>query len=199
MLTNFKKPSLLALSVAIGALLTACGGVIKESIATSTPTAESGRVSMGSKVNLETPELIIEVYQRTDESAIETVRLSEMLGRGKPVVLNFWAALCPPCLAEMPTIQAIYEQRGKEVTIIGIDIGPQQFLGSRKDGKQLLVDLNISYPVGTTFDEDVVRKFEVVAMPTTLFINADGSLRRAWNGLLDEERFNQILDNMLER
>ena len=190
MLTSFKNLSLVALGVAVSALLTACGGVIKESTATST---------IGSTVNLETPDLIIEVYQRTGELEIETVRLSEVLGRGKPVVLNFWAALCPPCLAEMPTIQTIYEQRGEDVTIIGIDIGPQQFLGSRKDGKQLLVDLNISYPAGTTFDEDVVRKFQVVAMPTTLFINADGSLLRAWNGLLDEERFNEILDNMLER
>jgi thiol-disulfide isomerase/thioredoxin len=120
------------------------------------------------------------------------------VGLGKPVVLNFWAALCPPCRAEMPDFQEVYDERHDEVTIIGIDIGQQQYLGSREDAKKLLVDLGVTYPAGTTFDEGVVRDFRVVGMPTTFFINTDGSLLRAWSGLLTKAKINELIDEMLE-
>ena len=151
---------------------------------------------MASTINLETPDLAISAYQRADVLGGEEVLLSELVGRhGKPVVLNFWAALCPPCRAEMPDIQAVFEQRAEDVTIVGVDIGPQQFLGSREDGKELLTTLAISYPVGTTFDDNVVREFRVVGMPTTFFINADGSLLRAWSGLLNEAKLHEFIDD----
>ena len=68
---------------------------------------------------------------------------------GQPVVLNFWAALCPPCRAEMPEFQRVYDEREAEVLVLGIDIGPQQFLGSREEGRALLADLGVHYPAGT--------------------------------------------------
>ena len=141
--------------------------------------------------------MTITAYQRADLLGGEEVHLSELVSQGKPVVLNFWAALCPPCRAEMPDIQRVFDQRGGEVTIVGIDIGPQQFLGSREDAKRLLVDLGISYPVGTTFDESIVRDFRLVGMPTTFFIHADGSLLQTWSGLLTEAKINEFIDEML--
>ena len=40
----------------------------------------------------------------------DNLAFSSLLGQGKPVVLNFWDGLCPPCRAEMPDIQAVYHQ-----------------------------------------------------------------------------------------
>ena len=61
----------------------------------------------------------------------------------------------------------------------------------------LLADLGATYPAGTTFDDDVVRDFRVVGMPTTFFIRADGSLLRSWSGLLTESKFNEIIDELV--
>jgi hypothetical protein len=97
----------------------------------------------------------------------------------------------------MPDIQRVYEARGDEVTILGLDIGPQQFLGSREEGKQLLADLGVTYPAGTTFDEGVVRDFRVVGMPTTFFLFEDGSLLLAWSGLLNEDKINEFIDELV--
>lgn len=201
---SFKKASLTALAVAASTLLAACGGTAAEATGLSTPTpsptltGETQATLAESEVNLELPNLTITAYQRADELGGEEVTLAQLVGQGKPVVLNFWAALCPPCRAEMPDIQAVYDERRDEVTIIGVDIGQQQFLGSREDAKQLLVDLGVTYPAGTTFDTSVVRDFRVVGMPTTFFINADGSLLRAWSGLLNEAKINEFIDEMLE-
>jgi len=147
-------------------------------------------------VSLETPDIVIETYQGEELLGGHDVTLAGVLGQGKPVVLNFWAALCPPCRAEMPDIQKVHEERGDKVTILGLDIGPQQFLGTREQGKELLAELNLHYPAGTTFDEGIVRSYRVVGMPTTLFINSDGSLLRSWTGLLNEEKLNEFIDQL---
>ena len=194
---SLKLVSLATLAVVTTGLLAACGAATSELTATQTPVVDSEATPVGSTINLELPDLAIRAYQRADELGGEEISLSDVVGMGKPVVLNFWAALCPPCRAEMPDIQRIYDERGDEVTVIGIDIGTQQFLGSREDGKQLLANLNVDYPAGTTFDDNVVRDFRVVGMPTTFFINADGSLLRAWSGLLNEAKMNQFIDEML--
>lgn len=50
--------------------------------------------------------------------------------RGKVVFLNFWGSWCPPCVAEMPSIQALYESKGKEVAFVLITMKdrPEKFV-----------------------------------------------------------------------
>ena len=175
--------TLFAAVVALSAIvLTACGG--------SAPSASDGQVK------LETPDLTIDTYQGADVLGGQEVKLSDLVAQGKPVVLNFYAALCPPCRAEMPDFQKVYDERKDEFTLVGVDIGPQQFLGSRDEGKALLDELHITYPAGTTFEDGVVGDFLVVAMPTTLFIRADGSLAKQWSGLLPEAKMRELIDDI---
>ena len=187
-----KRELLAALIFAGSALLAACG--VDGDSATPTQPQDAGSPVA---ISLEVPDLLINAYQGSEDLGGDEVMLSSIVGQGKPVVLNFWAALCPPCRVEIPDIQAVYDERRYEVTVIGVDIGPQQFLGSRDDGKQLLADLGATYPAGTTFDDNVVRDFRVVGMPTTFFIRADGSLLRSWSGLLTESKFNEIIDELV--
>ena len=186
-----------ALGAALLLILAACGGAVAEPTPTPPTQVDNGPSDVVT-VALETPDVLILTYQGADVLGGDEVTLSEVVGQGKPVILNFWAALCGPCRAEMPEFQRIADARSDEITIVGIDIGPQQFLGSREEGKELLVELGVRYPVGTTFDDNVVRKFEVVGMPTTFFIKSDGSLHRSWSGLLTEGKMNEIIDKMLE-
>ena len=147
-------------------------------------------------VSLDVPDLELSVYQGQETLGGESTTLAEVVGQGKPVVLNFWAALCPPCRAEMPEFERVHRERGDEVTILGVDIGPQQFLGTREEGEALLADLGVTYPAGTTFDDTVVRGFEIFGMPTTFFITADGAVMRKWSGLLDEAKLNELVDEL---
>lgn len=191
---NRPRMALIAALALVGVLLiTACGGASTE----APPQPAADGPTRGAKVNLELPDVLLSTYQGEDVLGGTDIYLSDVVGLGKPVLLNFWAALCGPCRAEMPDIQRVFDERSHEVTIVGVDIGPQQFLGSREESKELLEELQLTYPVGTTFDDKVVRNFEIVGMPTTFFINADGSLMRSWSGLLNKEKFNEFVDDLV--
>ena len=56
----------------------------------------------------------------------ESVTLGSLVGE-RPIVLNFWAGLCPPCRAEMPDLQEFNEEFQDRALLLGVDLG--QFTG----------------------------------------------------------------------
>lgn len=137
----------------------------------------------------------INFYQGQDAVGGETLLLSEL--RGQPVVLNFWAGLCPPCRAEMPEFQSFADEYSGRASVIGVDLGQFFSLGSQEDAVKLLNELSVTYPAGHTEDADVVRELEVLGLPATFFINEDGSLHRKWQGVLNGDKLAEITEEML--
>ncbi len=103
----------------------------------------------------------------------EIVHLSDF--RGQPVWLNFWGAWCPPCRAEMPDIQAAYEQLGpRGLTLLAVSLGdkPSEALN--------FAELN-----GVTFDIllDPDRSltsptYPIYNFPTHIFIDENGIVQK---------------------
>ena len=184
---------LMALAV-LAFLLAACGassGDDEEQM----PTVASGTgVETAAEKDL-APNFTFTLYQGEGELGASELDLAQL--RGEPVVLNFWAGLCPPCRAEMPDLQIFYEQFKGRATLIGIDLGQFTGLGTQKDAKELLEDLGITYPTGYTDDSSVVKKFKVLGMPTTVFIRADGTIFKKWSGALNEETLAKQTNAML--
>ncbi len=167
-----------ALTAIIGIILFRPGAVQRPSGAASPPSLRLA------------PDIEITMYQGQGEVGGKKIALSDLWEKKRqPVVLNFWAGLCPPCRAEMPDFQRLYEQPNRKFALIGVDIGPFIDLGSRDDARALLRELKITYPAGTTFDIGPVRTYEILGMPTTVFITADGRIWRKHTGLLT---FNQV-------
>ena len=137
----------------------------------------------------------IALYQGSDELGSETVAVSDL--RGTPVVLNFWAGLCPPCRAEMPEFQAFADEYEGRATLIGVDLGQTFVLGSEEDAIALLQELGVTYPAGAPDDENLARELGVLGLPATFFVAADGSLHRKWQGVLNGEKLAEITDEML--
>ena len=134
-------------------------------------------------------------YQGQDVVGGENLALSDL--RGQPVVLNFWAGLCPPCRAEMPEFQHFADDYAGRALVVGVDLGQFFSLGSQEDAMKLLNELEVSYPAGYTADTDVVRELGVLGLPATFFVNSDGSLHRKWQGVLNTEKLTEITDEML--
>ena len=128
----------------------------------------------------------------------DQVAMASLLGE-MPVVMNFWAAECPPCRAELPEFQKFYGEYRDEVLVLGIDLGRFTNLGSPEQGRELLAELGVSFPAGHTEDSEILPKYSVLSLPTTVFINADGSIHDKWTGALNEETLIEKAEEMLER
>ncbi len=136
------------------------------------------------------------LFQGEDLLGKQELRLAEVMGR--PVVLNFWARFCTPCWSEMPELQDFHEEHGEDVLLLGIDVGQFTGLGSPKDAGKLLSSLGVTYPAGYTDDPEVVRNYQVRAMPTTVFITGEGEVFRTWTGSISREMVTAIAREMLE-
>lgn len=139
----------------------------------------------------------ITIYQGAGYQDGDEVMFSELLAQGQPVVLNFWAGLCPPCRLEMPDLQTVSDAYQGRVLLFGLDVGPFTGLGSNEDGRALLQELAITYPAGTTSNPNVVREYEILGMPTTYFITPDGNVQETWTGLLTEDKLTELVENLL--
>lgn len=136
-------------------------------------------------------------YQSGAALGGERVQFSDVLARGKPVVLNFWAGLCPPCRAEMPEFQEVYDQYADRILLLGIDLGPFTGLGTTEQGRALLEELGVTYPAGTTEDAAVLSSFQVLGMPTTMFVTPDGGITHKWTGILTRDKLVELTRELL--
>lgn len=159
---------------------------------TVTPTASS-KSSHESAPNFQ-----ITVYQGQDLLGGQEVEFADLLGQGKPVVLNFWAGLCPPCRLEMPDFQELSTEYNEEILLVGVDIGAFIGLGTQDDARALLNELGVTYPVGTTSDVKVIRTYQVIGMPTTFFIKPNGEIHQKWTGLLTKDKLEELVESLLD-
>jgi thiol-disulfide isomerase/thioredoxin len=138
------------------------------------------------------------VYQGENALGGQEVRFSEILAQDKPVVLEFWAGLCPICRVEMPKLQETYDEYGDKVILVGVDIGPFVGLGSEEDARALLDKLEITFPAGTTPDASVMRDYKILGTPTTVFLKPNGEITQQWAGIMTQDQLNGFIEALLD-
>jgi thiol-disulfide isomerase/thioredoxin len=183
--------TLFGVAVVAVVVLAACSSAIEP----DTPGAPSDAASPDDPL---VADFQITVYHGEEAVDGQNVRFSELLGQGKPVVLNLWAALCPPCRLEMPEFQEVSAEFGDEVVFFGLDVGPFTNLGSSEDGQELVQQLGVTYPTGTTDNADVVKEYKLIGMPTTYFISPSGEIVEQWTGLLTKSKLTELVEALLE-
>ena len=174
----------LVLAIGLLALLLACGG-------------GSDGDGGGNEEKEMAADFPIIVTQGQDTLGGEQVAMASLVGE-KPVVLNFWAAECPPCRAELPEFQSFHEEYRDRVLVLGIDLGQFTGQGTPEQGRDLLAELGVEIPAGYTEDSGVLPSYGVLGLPTTVFINGDGSIHTKWTGALNEEVLVEKAEEMLD-
>jgi peroxiredoxin len=118
------------------------------------------------------------------------VRLADY--RGKPLIVNFWATWCPPCRAEMPSMQRAWErvrEEGIELIAVNVGEGPEEI-------QRFAAQLGIGFPLPMDLDSQVVHAWPVRGLPMTFVVDPQGRLaykaagEREWDSaeLLDQVR-----------
>ena len=120
----------------------------------------------------------------------ETVTLAQF--RGKPVVLNFFASWCPTCVAEMPDFEAVHAKLGERVTFVGLALQDDPTLA-----QALRAQTGVTYQTFQDLSGAAYRAFEGFAMPTTIFIDADGNVVGQHSGILLAENLEDKISELL--
>jgi thiol-disulfide isomerase/thioredoxin len=122
-----------------------------------------------------------------------SVRLSDFIANGKPIVLNFWASWCPPCKIEMPDFNKVYLELGSEVQfmMVGLIDGHRETV---EIGTKYIKENNYSFPVFFDTEQEGAFTYGIRSIPTTLFINGDGYVITSARGAIDENSLRRGID-----
>ena len=109
----------------------------------------------------------------------------------RPMLLNFWATWCAPCRREMPLFQAMHEQRGDELQIVGVAIDRLD------DVERFVAETGVQYPilVGQGDAMAVADSFglDFVGLPFTVFADPDGRIIKAHIGEVHQSHIDDVL------
>ncbi len=110
----------------------------------------------------------------------QEIRLSDF--QGKPVLLNFWATWCPPCRAETPDLQATHREIGDKLVIIGVNMTSQD----GGDVEAFLREFGVTYPVVLDPDGTAARAYNILGLPTSVFIDRNGIVQEVFTGAVNK-------------
>jgi peroxiredoxin len=103
----------------------------------------------------------------------EQITLSDL--RGQVVVVNLWASWCPPCRAEMPAIEQIYQankEQGLEVLAVNTT-----YQDDAAAAAQFAREFGLTFPILLDRDGAVSNRYQLQALPTTFFIDRKGVIQ----------------------
>lgn len=129
----------------------------------------------------------------------KTHHLGEYIGQGKWVVLNVWGTRCPPCVEEMPELQAFHDRRsGKDAMVVGVAIDfPSYGYADKQEVAKFVDDYFIDFPI-LLGDASVVPGFgggPLRGTPTSFVYTPKGELVAVQLGAVTESMISRFIDN----
>jgi thiol-disulfide isomerase/thioredoxin len=114
-------------------------------------------------------------------------RLSDL--RGKKVLVNFWATWCGPCRSEMPDLQKALGEAGGSVVVLGVNKAQEL-----KEIASFADELRISFPLIANQSGDIASRYAAQNLPTSYFINTDGTIGLKKTGVMNYSFIKTHLD-----
>lgn len=122
--------------------------------------------------------------------------------RGKTIFLNFWATWCPPCKAEMPDIQKLYEKSATEgedaVIVLGVAAPNMGQEGSEEEIAAFMEEKGYTYPVLMDTEGELFNSYGIMSFPTTFMIDRDGNVFGYVSGMLSADMMDSIVRQTLD-
>lgn len=121
--------------------------------------------------------------------------------KGKTILLNFWATWCGPCRSEMPDLQSIYEDYGKnekDLVVLGVAAPNLGQEGSEADITAFLEENGYTYPTLMNTDASLFYSYGISSFPTTFMIDKDGNVYGYIIGAQSREVFDDIIRQTMD-
>ncbi|MBE6641370.1 MAG: TlpA family protein disulfide reductase [Ruminococcaceae bacterium] len=123
-----------------------------------------------------------------------TVALSDM--KGKPVIVNFWATWCGPCLSELGHFEEMYKKYGDDVVFMMVDMtdGVQD---TEAKVKAFVKEKGYTFPVYLDTKQLAAYTYSVSSIPMTLFINEKGEIVYNYVGAMNAKTLENFITTFL--
>jgi cytochrome c biogenesis protein CcmG/thiol:disulfide interchange protein DsbE len=112
--------------------------------------------------------------------------------RGRPLVVNFFASWCVPCLAEMPGFERVHRRLADRVAFLGLNLQEPP-----ESGRAVVEQTGVTYDIGRDPDGGLFQSFSGFAMPTTVFIDATGIVVDLHGGEITAGELRDRVDELL--
>lgn len=162
----------------------------------ATPFIIGQQPAQGLQVGATAPEFTIDLDDGTTYQLLDLdgrpITLAAL--RGKVVWVNFFATWCPPCQQETPILRALsdrYRDRGLEIVAISVQETSPGDVAAYADRYRL------RYTIGFDGSGHVLREYRVFALPTQLFIDANGVIEQIVLGPVDEAGASALIEALL--
>lgn len=120
----------------------------------------------------------------------EAVALASL--RGKPVLVNFFASYCTPCIREMPALEAAHQAVGDQVTFLGLAMQDRP-----EEALALVERTGVTYQVAQDKDGSVITALGGIVLPTTVLLDAEGDVVASHAGELSEDQLLELIADEL--
>lgn len=119
-----------------------------------------------------------------------SITLSEL--QGKPVIINFWATWCGPCVKEMPAFERLKDDFGDKIGIIAVNCGDDA-----ETVKDFVEENGYTFPVVLDEEYSISMLYPTNSIPYTVVLDAEGKVTHISTGTLDAdtmyERYKEAL------
>jgi len=104
------------------------------------------------------------------------LRLAEQ--RGDIMLINFWASWCGPCIQEMPQLDKL----AQKYQMLGVQVWGVNVENDSSAAKAYLSKVNVEFPILFDVDNSASKAYQVEAMPTTVILDKNGTVRSVHRG-----------------
>jgi peroxiredoxin len=108
--------------------------------------------------------------------------------RGKPVVVRFWAEWCRFCEKEMKDIEQVWQRhKDQGLTVLAVNVGQD-----KPSVENYVRKIGVNYPPLLDEKSETARRYGVVGLPTTYFVDREGRIRSKVLGEAEKETFERL-------
>lgn len=112
-------------------------------------------------------------------------------GSQKPTLINFWATWCPPCVAEMATIQKLYANADGSFRVLAVNADE-----STEDVQRFASEHNLSFDILLDPGGNVQELYRLRGYPTSFIVDADGVVQIEHVGIMTEKKMREYLSEV---
>jgi cytochrome c-type biogenesis protein len=121
----------------------------------------------------------------------ERVRLADY--QGKAVLVNFWATWCGPCVIETPALVRVYNKyKERGFSVIGVALQSEE-----ENIKEFVKKYRVPYAIASDTTSEVGLRYQVFALPSSFLFTADGKVKKAFMGYVEEEALERELQAVI--